>query len=468
MKHYILILCLLPVFTKAQQPADFLRKAMSANGRWEDINAFQYRTNRYTLNPWQSYAFDQPKAEKGVYDVYFDMSTSRFYHHSINYYPGGYVFNFARIGRDQVYYVYDVTGARIGKSLIKLGHEQYLGNSRNLLSYFPYYILKEVLDSGDSLQLKHINQEVVITRSLSAGFQELWLDEQTGILHKYSRTKAGKANVWYFDNYTTVKGYQVPGKVKQVIDSTQIVTDHLISFDVIKMIAPSRFDLPAGYKQEEIISQPLAAKEIEKDIYLVEKVDDDRNIIFINMEDYIVLTEAPVSEDITVSIINLVHKTLPGKPIKYVHLSHFHNDHTAGIRKLVDEGATIICTPSMEKPLRKMLEGTTPSFLFFNGHKRIGDSSHPVDIFEIPNSHALGLSFIHFPQKSLIYEGDLLSVPEDGTITPAIQASKEFYDFLKKNKLSYHRIIGHHGLSNITPAMFDKIRLAKRSGEPSL
>ncbi|MET7001354.1 MBL fold metallo-hydrolase [Chitinophaga defluvii] len=457
MKHYLLILCLLPAFAKAQQSADFLRKAISANGHWEDIPAFKYRANRYTLNPWQSYAFDQPKAEKGVLNVDFDKANSRFYHHTINQYPGGYVFNFARIGRDQAYYVYDVIGARTGKSLIKLGQAQYQGNFHSLLTYFPYYILKEVLDSGDTLQLKHLNGEVVITRSLNTGSQQLWLDEQTGILHSYNNNKNGKTSTWYFDDYTTVKGYQVPGKVKQVIDSTLTVTDHLISFDVVESILPSRFEVPAGYTTETIIHQPLTANEIEKDIYLVEKVDDDRNIVFINMQDHVVLAEAPVSEDITTAIINLIHKTLPGKPIKYVHLSHFHNDHIAGIRKLIEEGATIICTPSMETPLRKMLAGATPSFLFFNGHKRIGDSHLPVDIFEIPNSHALGLSFIYFPRKSIIYEGDLLSVPEDGTITPAIQVSKEFYHFLKKHKLSYHRIIGHHGLSNITPAMFDKI-----------
>ncbi|WP_315816772.1 hypothetical protein [Paraflavitalea speifideaquila] len=79
-----------------------------------------------------------------------------------------------------------------------------------------------------------------------------------------------------------------------------------------------------------------------------------------------------------------------------------------------------------------------------------------MGFYKVPNSHAQGLSFLYLPLESLIYEGDLLSMPEDGTITPAIQVSREFYQFLKKKKLRYKRIIGHHGLSDIKPSLLSK------------
>ena len=126
----------------------------------------------------------------------------------------------------------------------------------------------------------------------------------------------------------------------------------------------------------------------------------------------------------------------------------------------MEEGVTIICTPVMEKPLRKVLEGMSPKFLFFNGKKSIADQGHRLDFFEVANSHVQGLSFLYLPNESIIYEGDLLSVPEDGTITPAIPVYIEFYRFLKQHRLSYKRIIGHHGLSDISPILFKKIRFA--------
>ncbi|MCD2421226.1 hypothetical protein LQ567_00525 [Niabella pedocola] len=75
---------------------------------------------------------------------------------------------------------------------------------------------------------------------------------------------------------------------------------------------------------------------------------------------------------------------------------------------------------------------------------------------KVPNSHAQGLSFLYLPEEKLIYEGDLLSMPEDGTITPAFQVSREFYQFIQKHQITYRQIIGHHGLARITPETFQQ------------
>lgn len=457
MKYYLLILVLFPIVSIAQQPTEFIRRAMASNGQWEAVKAFKYATNRNIHNPFQSYDYNHPKEEKDIYEISVDLVNKRYIHHSVSHYPGGYTFNTIRIGRDSIFYVYDVVGSRTGKSLFKLNSSFYNSNYRNALANIPYYILEETLNSQDSLQLERIGQEVVIRRALKSGSQELWLDAQTGQLHKNSSIAGNNISTQYFDEYTRVNGYWVPQKVRQLLNDKPVFTDHLTTFSINDAVRPEAFNLPVGYHVEEEINKPLIAKEIAQDIFLIEKVDDDRNVIFINMEDYVVVTEAPVSAEVTGSVIALIHQTLPGKPIKYVHLSHFHKDHIAGIRKLTAEGAGIICTPSMEKPIRDLLAGATPTFVFFKDHKIISDSKHRIDLFEVPNSHAQGLSFMYLPKESIIFEGDLLSLPEDATQTPAIPVSREFYQYLKKNKLSYKRIIGHHGLSDITSRMFDEI-----------
>lgn len=457
MKHYLVSLCFFPVFLKAQQPLDFIRKAISVNGQWEKINAFQYQVNRHSYNPWQSYAFDQPQSQKDSYQLSFDKINNRYTDHIIKHYPGGYIFNFISVGLDSTYYEYDVLQARTGKLMAKLGSVQYEENRKYLLSYFPYYILQEVLESGDQLRLEKTGKELVIYRNLKNGVQELWFDAKTRVLNKYNRVEGGNSVTWQFNNYNSIKGYLVPKKVKQVLNNVQTITDYLVDFKVSKTIDPKLFTLPGGYRYEEINARPLEAKEIGKDVFLVEKIDGDRNIIFINMKDYIVLTEAPISDEISAAIIELIHKTLPGKVIKYVHLSHFHKDHVGGIRKLAEAGVTIICTKSMEKPIRALLGGAEASFTFFSKHHTLSDPDHKIDIFEVPNSHVNSLSFLYLPNESIIYEGDLLSVPNDTTITPAIQVYKEFYDFIKENNLVYKRIIGHHGLADITPELFKKI-----------
>jgi glyoxylase-like metal-dependent hydrolase (beta-lactamase superfamily II)/outer membrane lipoprotein-sorting protein len=457
MKYYLFILILLPLASKAQSPAAILQQAISYNGNWEAIKSLEYEISRGNYNPFQSYDYEHPKEQTDQFEIAVDLASGQYMHHTVNHYPGGYVFNTTRIGRDSLYYVYDVTGSRTGKTLYKLNKAFYTESYGEILSSFPYYILKEIANSGDSLQSEQVNQEVVIRRKLKSGAQELWLDAQTAQLHKIVNTNGSNIHTQFFDDYTTMEGYLIPRQVKQTFSRGQVLTDHLESFHVNSTIKEELFKLPAGYHLEEEVTRPLVAKEIAKDIFLVEKVDDDRNVIFINMKDYIVLTEAPVSEGITAGVLDLIHKTLPGKPIKYVHLSHFHADHAGGLRKVLAEGASIVCTPAMEKPIRAMLPGTDPAFVFFKEHKTISDNSHRIELFKVPNSHAQGLSFMYLPAESIIFEGDLLSLPEDSTLTPAIDVYKEFYQYLKNHQLSYNRIIGHHGLSYITPEMFEKI-----------
>jgi glyoxylase-like metal-dependent hydrolase (beta-lactamase superfamily II) len=181
------------------------------------------------------------------------------------------------------------------------------------------------------------------------------------------------------------------------------------------------------------------------------------------MDDYVFVTEAPISSDLTKSIVDIIRKTIPNKPIKYVHLSHFHSDHVSGIRTYVVEGATILTTPLTVAPIKTLIDDKGVLFkdeltknykpaLYetFTKTKVLKDANHEIQIHELKNGHAEGMSFVYLPKEQIIYQGDLLSIPEDGVITPAIEITRDFHKFIKSKKLPVKRIIGHHGLSNIT------------------
>ena len=51
------------------------------------------------------------------------------------------------------------------------------------------------------------------------------------------------------------------------------------------------------------------------------------------------------SEERALAIINETKKVIPNKPIRYVVNSHWHIDHSGGLRTFVAEGATIITQP---------------------------------------------------------------------------------------------------------------------------
>ncbi len=126
------------------------------------------------------------------------------------------------------------------------------------------------------------------------------------------------------------------------------------------------------------------------------------------MGTYIVLTEAPVSSSTAQSILEIIHTTLPGIPVKYVHLSHFHNDHIAGIAELVREGASIICTESMRQPVTAMLSNTDNSlykngkvdFMVFNGKKRLQNGRKTLEFLKFPTAMPKECHFCIFLMKN--------------------------------------------------------------------
>ncbi len=226
----------------------------------------------------------------------------------------------------------------------------------------------------------------------------------------------------------------------------------------------SKLQLPAGYTIDSTSLSPKVSS-LSNGVYLIEHVPGGRNMLFVELEKGIFVTEAPLSVEVSQAMIDLIHKTVPGKPIQYVHLSHFHNDHTNGIRAFAAEGATIVATEYTAGVIRSIVDDRSGRFKDrFSAMDKQADflslahfnekaGEGVIQLHEMPNNHAKGLSFVYLPADKIIYEGDLYSLPADGTITPAIEITRQFYRFIQEKNIHPSRIIGHHGHSNITAAI---------------
>ncbi|MDB5231932.1 MAG: hypothetical protein JWN76_2737 [Chitinophagaceae bacterium] len=462
--------------TNAQDPNAFMQSALNAQGDWSKVKSFHYAQKRTSYNKWQQYQFvnGQPNNDNAVYDI--DFETGRYRNQVISRYQGGYEFNFVTIGKDSTRYLYDADFSRNGKVLVKQGPAAYTANKGTGLGNLPYYLLKIAIEAKNPFTIQTANDEVSVTREIpNNGSQTFVFDEKNLHLKKIIRVLAQRSER-LFSDYTTIDGLLVPRQVVQYFANGDVAAaDKVEAFTINQRVDPSLFVIPAVYTEQVAAApKPLSANEIAKDVFLIEGVGGDRNIVFVSMNDYVVLTEAPLSPDIAKAVIDVVHKTLPGKPIRYVHLSHFHNDHITGIRQLVHEGATIICTPAMQAPIQAILDGelgnfnddyskskAIAKFETFEDLRILSDDAHRVEFREVPNSHVQGMSFMYLPEEQIIYEGDLYSLPEDGTITKPIAVNKEFNDYLLKNKIVYKRMVGHHGGGNITPGMFNTMMKMK-------
>jgi glyoxylase-like metal-dependent hydrolase (beta-lactamase superfamily II) len=93
---------------------------------------------------------------------------------------------------------------------------------------------------------------------------------------------------------------------------------------------------------------PPAVSKIAEDVYILEGLaGGTHNVLFVAFNDHVLVVEAPeqiLYNNNSVQALAKIKETVPGKPIKYLVLTHHHSDHAGGFREYVAEGTTIVTT----------------------------------------------------------------------------------------------------------------------------
>jgi hypothetical protein len=79
------------------------------------------------------------------------------------------------------------------------------------------------------------------------------------------------------------------------------------------------------------------------------------NSLIVEMSDHLIVFDAPVTDAQSVWTVNAAKAKYPGKPIRYVVLTHHHMDHTGGMRGFVAEGATLVVGQGAAQHYRRVL-----------------------------------------------------------------------------------------------------------------
>ena len=66
--------------------------------------------------------------------------------------------------------------------------------------------------------------------------------------------------------------------------------------------------------------------------------------LFVVFKDHVVVVEAPLGEERSLAVLAKVAETAPGKPVRYVVPTHYHSDHTGGLRTYIAKGVTVLTT----------------------------------------------------------------------------------------------------------------------------
>ena len=107
----------------------------------------------------------------------------------------------------------------------------------------------------------------------------------------------------------------------------------------------------------------------------VQQVITGANNLIVNMKDDLAIFDASVGEGQSNWVIDAAKAKYPGKPIKYLILTHHHMDHTGGMRTYAAEGATIRRLPASQRGRHK--RSHDPSVIGMASETKNGLSHRP-------------------------------------------------------------------------------------------
>jgi glyoxylase-like metal-dependent hydrolase (beta-lactamase superfamily II) len=214
--------------------------------------------------------------------------------------------------------------------------------------------------------------------------------------------------------------------------------------------------------------------------------------MFIEFQDFIVAIDAPAgyrllnelpagdvapgpsSAWLSERYLQLIRETVPDKPVRYVVVTHFHNDHAGGVRAFIAEGATVLASPTAGPAIRRLAR--TPHTLapdrlarsprplqleIVDGTRSITDGRRRLEIIDVgSNPHTENMLIARMPDQDLVFVSDLMDGASLENFPSASHAPLDrfFADWLERRGLTPARIFTMHGTGLVTPDHLARLR----------
>ncbi|HEX8737897.1 MAG TPA: MBL fold metallo-hydrolase [Pyrinomonadaceae bacterium] len=302
----------------------------------------------------------------------------------------------------------------------------------------------------------------------------LYFDEKTNLLSKFEGmgTDVFFGDVVFemiYTGYRNENGHQVPtGRITKTGDElTEELRFEQIAFNTT--LSDDKFKAPNGMKAVALAPPPQPLNKLTENVYTVNA--GGYNVLFVAFKDYIFVMEAPGNDNVSRSAIEQIKKTFPDKPIRYIAVTHHHDDHAGGLRTYIAEGATLIAAPGEKSFFERIAKSKftiDPDTLTRNpqplkietiaGGKRVlTDGTTTVEIYDIGSGpHTDEMLVAYLPNEKILFQGDLLNRPSNGDYPIANDTTVHFAKWLESKKLAVDKIVAVHG----TVSTMDELRTA--------
>lgn len=215
----------------------------------------------------------------------------------------------------------------------------------------------------------------------------------------------------------------------------------------------------------------LQVTELGEGVYLVPAAS--YNSIFMSVDDYVFVLEAPVSPQVSRAVVTKIAEVLPAKPVRYAAISHFHFDHSGGLWPYIADGTVIVTTEGNREFVRQVataprsLEGeqlnlVEPIVETVRGKRVFGHGDRRVELYEVPNPHVDELLIAYIPHLKLMFVADLYSF--NGQVTPANDQALALAKRVEELGLDIETVVPVHGQQTTGDNFWESVRLGREQG----
>lgn len=225
--------------------------------------------------------------------------------------------------------------------------------------------------------------------------------------------------VYSFEGERVVDGIPFPLRVTMLRRGLPYLSIQVRDVSVNPKFADALFEIP---KYEALTTTPTTSP-MSGGAYEIKGLDGGVfRVFFFDLGDSVAVFDAPGSRSRSEWVVGEIRKAVGDKPIKYVVLSHFHDDHIAGIGYYVDHGAQIVTTRANASIVKRYAivdsrlhpdlpaEGRSPSFLFVDSDKidLKGSGGTVLSVYKLADCpHAKDMLVAYLPSEKLLIEADL-------------------------------------------------------------
>jgi cyclase len=209
-------------------------------------------------------------------------------------------------------------------------------------------------------------------------------------------------------------------------------------------------------------AQAQAIKQVKPGLYMVTGAGGN-STVRVTDQGVILVDSKNLGENFYNDLVAQI-KTVTNQPIKYVVITHVHQDHSGNIGRFVKAGATVITNQGLKQELEtggadgkgytSAAGKPDPPNQTYNGKsKKIALGKAKAEIYHFANAHTGGDSVVYFPDLKVISLGDELvaqppnaDYPNGGSV---LQWPKALAEALK---LNWDTAIPGHGNDPMTRA----------------